>query len=68
MANYQLLIFQNSRLVRAERLEADGYVEAIQAASAQEPGQHVEVWSDGRRLGVIGPSYRPHDSYFRRGV
>ena len=58
MQTYRLLYFRESLLESAEEVRARDLLEAVQKAAGQPPEIRVEVWSDQRRVGVIGPSSR----------
>ena len=51
---YRLLIFSDNRLVRAENVEADGPVEAVQACSERHRFERIELWAEEGRVAVLG--------------
>jgi hypothetical protein len=56
MQTFRLLYFRESILENAEEVRARDLLEAVEKAAGQPPDVRVEVWSDHRRVGIIGPS------------
>jgi hypothetical protein len=55
MAHYGILIFNGSRLVATDSVEADGHVGAIKACFGRARTNRVELWSDDVRVATLGP-------------
>jgi hypothetical protein len=55
---FHLLYFRESLLDHAEEVQVRDVVEAVEKAAGGPPDTRVEVWSEHRRVGIIGPSRR----------
>jgi hypothetical protein len=58
MRTFRLLYFRESLLEGAEEVRVRDVLEAVEKAAGQPPDVRVEVWSEHRRVGIIGPSPR----------
>jgi hypothetical protein len=58
MQTFRLLYFRESLLENAKEVRVRDVVEAVERASGQLPDVRVEVWSEHRRVAIIGPALR----------
>ena len=56
MKRFRLLYLHNAILENVEEVEARDILEAVEKASGKPPHLKVEIWSDQRRVGEIGPA------------
>jgi hypothetical protein len=56
MPTFQILYFRGSVLEQADEVEARVVLAAVERTAGRLPDLRVEIWSDHRRVAVIGPS------------
>ena len=56
MPAFQLLYFAESMLEQAAEVEARDVLEAVKEAAGRPPHLRVEIWSENRKVAVIGSS------------
>lgn len=61
MPRYRLLFFRDNRLDRWEEIEAEGFVEAVQAAAQRAGNQSVELWAERGRVATFRPRRQHED-------
>ena len=55
MARYHLYFLRRGMLVGSGDVEASDEAEAARLAAEQSEGRTVEIWTDDRRISVVGP-------------
>jgi hypothetical protein len=60
MSTFSLLLFQGSRLIGAEKLEAPSVLNAIESCSARNRTCRVELWADGKMAAILRPAIGRH--------
>jgi hypothetical protein len=56
MPIFQILYFRESVLEHADELEARDVLEAVEKSAGRSSDLRVEIWSNHRRVALIGPS------------
>lgn len=56
METFRILYFDDCVLDRAEEVQVRDVLEAVDKASGKPPHLRIEIWSNDRRVGEIGPA------------
>lgn len=54
--SYRIFYFRGGILEDAHELAAEDLLEATRAASMTHPALTAEIWTDGRKVAIVGPS------------